>query len=426
VALPFFLSRLLARSGAGRFLPSVQRWTDGGGAFVQFYSDRVLAAPYPDLRAAADFLELSGPDAIDLGTGTPRFDLVPSTSTKLPADRRGWPPTWGLPELRAAVADQLRADGPVSYNPADEVLITPGAAGAFTLALDTFLNPGGRVVLLDPTSPLYWLALRQRRARIRWVPTWVEDGRVRFHLQSLARALRGARLVVLSCPANPTGGTFAAEDFDQIAWWADRNDTLIVNDEVFASYRYDGALVRVTDIPRARPRTITLGSVSKAYGLAAARVGWLAGHRHLVRPCALSAALQTLWVPTLCQQIALAALRQGEEALGPVREELRSRRQYVYERLRSLGLSPAWPAGAFFFWVPVGDLGLDGQTFAERLRQARKVLVWPGRFFGPSGRDYVRLSYAAEEGRVHEGLARLADFVRALRSSEGPAEPQAA
>jgi aspartate/methionine/tyrosine aminotransferase len=426
VALPFFLTRLLARSGVGRFLPSVQRRTDGGGAFVRFYSDRVLAAPYADLCAAANFLEAAGPDAIDLGEGVPRFDLVPSASTKLPADRRGWPPPWGLPELREAVADQLRAGGQATINPADEVLITLGAAGAFTLVLDTFLNPGGRVVLFDPTSPLYGFALRQRRARIRWVPTWVEDGRIRFHLQSLARALRGARLVLVNSPANPTGGTFTAEDLDQLAWWADRNDTLIINDEVFERYHYDGAQARVTDIPRARPRTVTLGGVSKGYGLAAARVGWLAGHRHLVRPCTLSAALQTLWVPTLCQQIALAALRQGDEAFGPLREEFRSRRQYVYERLRALGLNPAWPAGAFFFWVPIGELGLSGQAFAERLWQARKVRVWPGRFFGPSGGDFVRLSYAAEDGRLREGLARLADFVRTLRSSTGLGDSQAA
>jgi aspartate/methionine/tyrosine aminotransferase len=418
VALPLVLTRLLVRSGVARFLPSVRRRMGGGGAFVRYYGDRVLTAPYVDLLAAADFLELRGPDAIDLSLGAPRFDLVPSGSTKLPADRRGWPPPWGLPELRQAVAHQLRAAGHFAVSPADEVLVTHGAAGAFTIILDTFLSPGDRVVLFDPCSPLYAFALRHRRARIRWVPTWVEDGRLRFHLQYLIRALRWARLIVVNSPNNPTGGALAGEDLEQVAWWAARKDVLIVNDEVFERYRYEGERASIAGMPRVQQRTLTLGSVSKGHALASARVGWLAGYRHLVRPCAVSAILQAPFVPTLCQQIALTALGVGDEAFGPLREEFKSRRQYAFERLQAMGLKPAWPAGAFFLWVPVGTLGLDGRAFAERLRLAKKVLVWPGGFFGPSGSECVRLSYAVEDGRLREGLARLADFVRDLGSAD--------
>src|SRR5438067_6567516 len=125
-----------------------------------------------DLDAAGECLEPRGPEVIDLGQGAPRFDLLPSAATKLPADRRGWPPLGGLPELRAAVAEKLLADNQLAANPADEILITLGASGAFRLAADTFLNRGNRVVLFDPCSPLYSLMLRHRRARLRWVTTW--------------------------------------------------------------------------------------------------------------------------------------------------------------------------------------------------------------------------------------------------------------
>jgi aspartate/methionine/tyrosine aminotransferase len=131
-------------------------------------------------------------------------------------------------------------------------------------------------------------------------------------------------------------------------------------------------------------------------------------------------------VPTLCQQVALAALRQGGEAFRPVRDEFASRRLYAYERLRGLGLRAAWPAGAFFFWVPVWELGMSGQAFAERLLRAKRVLVTPGEHFGPSGRGYVRISYATEDGRLREGLARLADFLRELESPRALAGPLAA
>ncbi len=414
MAYPLFLTKLLIRSGIARYLPKVQRLTDGGGAFLRYYSDRVLAAPYAELRQTAPFWELHGPDAIDLAQGTPRFDLVPSGSTKLPADRRGWPPPWGLPELRATVAEKLLAEHRLAVSPTDEVLITQGVAGAFSVVLDTFVNAGDRVVLFDPTSPLYVFPLRQRRARIRWIPTWMEQGRIRFRLDYLAKALQRARLIVVTSPANPSGGVIAAEDLEQIAWWAKRHDALIFSDEAFARYCYEGTSTSIGTLPKARRRTLTAGSVSKGHALASARVGWLAGYRHLVRPCALTALLQTPFVPTLCQHIALMALRQSPETFEPIRAEFASRRRYTFERLQALGFQPAWPAGAYFFWVPVWELGLSGREFAEGLLRAKNVLVTPGDPFGPSGLGYVRLSYATEDGRLREGLGRLAEFIRGL------------
>src|SRR5262249_49567131 len=130
VALPLFLTRLLIRTGLARYLPGVQRLTDGGSDFLRYYSDRVLDAPRRDLRRIAALLEQQPPDAIDLSLGSPRFELTAPSVPRLLADRRGWPPPWGLPELRAAVAERLLTDNQVAVSPADEVLITAGAAGA--------------------------------------------------------------------------------------------------------------------------------------------------------------------------------------------------------------------------------------------------------------------------------------------------------
>src|SRR4029077_18051582 len=128
---------------------------------------------------------------------------APSGSTKLPAERRGWPPVAGLPELRAAVADKLLADSGLAVNPDNEVLITAGVLGAVQTVLDAFVNAGDGVVLFDPTSPLYPYLIRTRRARVRWFTTWTEDGRARFRLGDLARTLRRSRLLILASPGNP-------------------------------------------------------------------------------------------------------------------------------------------------------------------------------------------------------------------------------
>jgi aspartate/methionine/tyrosine aminotransferase len=420
VACPFFLTKLLVRSGVARLLPGVRRRLDGGGDYLRYVSDRLLAAPLDDLETAAELLRPHGPEVIDLARGSPYFDLAPSGSTKLPAERRGWPPANGLPELRAAVAEKLLVDNCLAVSPRDEVLITAGVLGAVHTVLDAFVNPGDRVVLFDPTSPLYPLALRARRARVRWLETWMEDGFTRFRTDDLARALRGARLLVVNSPANPTGGTLSADDLEQIAWWADRHDVLILSDEVYERFRHEDEGLSVGTLPPARRRTLTAGGVSKGYALASARVGWLAAHRHLLRPCLATAALRTPFVPTLCQQVALAALRAGVGAFERVRAEFESRRRYAFEQLRAAELNPAWPAGAFFFWVPVWRLGLCGREFAEGLLRTKEVCVTPGDPFGPSGPGFVRISYATDEGRLQEGLHRIGEYVAELQGAAVP------
>jgi aspartate/methionine/tyrosine aminotransferase len=418
VALPFYLTKLLIRTGLARRLPSVQRLAKDTVHYLRHLSDRALSAPYAELAEAASFSEIHGPDAIDLALGAPLFDLMPSGSTKLPTDRRGWPPIAGIWELRQAVADTLQSDQGRVSNSGEDVLITSGAAGAFSLALDTFVNPGDRVVLFDPSSPLYSLMLRQRRARIRWISSYMDDGLTRIRFHEVASAMRGARLVVINSPANPTGGMLAAEDLEQIAWWAARRDVLILSDQVFKSYEYDAESTAIETFPTARLRTLIIGSVSKSHALASIRLGWLAGCRELVRPCVATAATQAPFVSTLSQQIALTALRQSPDAFRTIWSDFASRRAYTFERLQALGLNPPWPAGGFFFWVPVRQLGVEGHQFAERLARSKRVLVTPGKLFGPSGNGCVRVSYAMESGRLREGLGRMAEFVRELKGEQ--------
>jgi aspartate/methionine/tyrosine aminotransferase len=422
---PLVVTKLLIRVGLGHLLPRARRGPDGGAEFLRYHSNRLLAAPVEEATRLAGDLRSHGPDVIDLAQGAPSFDLLPSSSRKLPADRRGWPPPCGLPELREAVAAKLAADSKLPVEPGS-VLIAAGALGAIHVVLDAFVNRGDRVVLLDPASPIYPLAVRTRRARVRWLPTWCDNGRTRFRLDHLARALSGARLLVLNSPGNPTGTVVAAEDLEQVAWWAERHDVLILSDEVFERYQYDGETASIGGLAKARGRTLTVGSVSKGHALAAARVGWVAGERHLMRACLLTAALRVPFVATLCQEQALAALAADPEEFAGVRQEFESRRRYTFDRLRAMELAPTWPAGAFFVWVPVWELGLDGRTFAEGLLREQRVAVTPGDLFGPSGMGHVRLSYAADDGRLQEGLHRLAEFVRGLREGQRRRERLAA
>jgi aspartate/methionine/tyrosine aminotransferase len=414
---PALLARLLIRAGLARLLPGVQRRLEGGAEHLRFWSDRLLSSPLGLLERIAGIMESDSPEVIDLASGSPRFDLLSSASTKLPPDRRGWPGASGLPELRGAVAAKLLAENRLAYSPAEEILITSGALGAVGVILDAFVNRGDRVVLPDPVSPLYPLLVRTRGATIRWMTTRVEDGRLRLRFDHLARGLHGARLLVLCSPANPTGGVLHAEDLEQVLWWSDRHDVLVLSDEVFDRFAVEP--VSIATLPAARTRVLTVGSVSKSHALASARVGWIAAHRHLLRPCLATAALRSPFVPTISQLIALAALRTSPSAFVPFRERLESRRRYAAERLVALGMRATEGESGFFLWVKVPEGWRSGQAFAEALLATRQVRVLPGDLFGPSGKSFIRLSCVADEGRLEEGLNRIGELLMEERGRAG-------
>jgi aspartate/methionine/tyrosine aminotransferase len=405
--------------------------TDGGTAALRYYSDKVLAAPAEELLDPAYFPGPPGQEVIDLNLPAPRMESTVSP-TRLSTDRRGTPHPWGTADLRNTLADlYVRRDGR-AVDPDGEVLVTHGATAAYAAALDAFVNPGDRVVLFDPTSPLFTLGAKSRRAAIRWVPTWTEEGKCRYLVSSFERAMRRAKLLVLASPGNPTGACFRSEDLEHIAWIASAYDVLVYLDESFSRFQYDGRGRSLAILPGAEKRVLTVGSVSQGWGLGPLRVGWLAGPKPLVQVCAVTASLSAPYVPTVCQQLAARVVAEPDAEFAPTLDQFRRRRQYVCDRLKAMGLEPEWPGGGYFVWAPVtglcpqapttGPTSLTGRAFAERALKEQQVLVGAGCVYGPSGPGHIRVSFATDDGRLREGLARLATFVTSLRSPP-PSQP---
>ena len=235
------LTKALIHTGIAPWLPSVRRRLGGGGAIPSL---PLRPVPRHAAGRVAGDCKLPAPGNRRgtqrrhhrFGRDRPPARISPPPAARDPRTANCYPPPSGLPELRTAVADHL-ARGRLSVNPADEVLITAGATAAFGVALDTFVNPGDRISVFAPTSPLFRVGLMHRRARIQWVPTSTEAGRLRFHMEPFTKALARSKMLVLSHPANPTGGVIAPEDLEQIAWWANKFDALIYCDESFARFR---------------------------------------------------------------------------------------------------------------------------------------------------------------------------------------------
>jgi aspartate/methionine/tyrosine aminotransferase len=254
------------------------------------------------------------------------------------------------------------------------------------------------------------------------VATWTEEGRCRFLKDNFEKAMRGAKLLVLANPGNPTGGCLSDEDLEYIAWIAAAYDVLVYADESFGQFRYGDRGKSLGVQAGADRRILTAGSMTQEFGLGALRVGWLMGPRHLIRACGLMANLHAPFVPVVCQQAAVRAMAEPDTAFASTLDRLRGKRDYTIDRLRGMGLEPDRPAGGFFAWVPVAGLGLDGRAFAERLFREQQVQVGPGCAFGPGGSGHIRISFAADDGRLREGLARMEVFIERLKNPT-PAAP---
>ena len=423
--IPLPIIKFFIRTGIAQRIPAVRALVPEP-SYLRYYSDRILMAPNEPIRDINNYLSRATPDCVDLSLGAPFEDsLKPEV---VPCDElfagSGYPPALGLMELREAVASKLAHENGIVVDRADEVAITNGVSQAIHVVFDTFVNPGDKVVLADPAFLVYSLTAQYHRARVAWVPSWLENGYTRLDMPRLSRAMRGAKLVVLNTPCNPTGGVLEAETIERVLWLARKHDVLILSDEVYERFLYDAWHVSIGGLPGARDRTMTVNSFSKSHAMAGCRVGYLAANRYLMRPMMVHQFIATPFVSVASQRLALRALREPVTRSRHVLDEYDARRYWLHRELCEMGLPCDRPAGAFYFWIPIRQFGVSSLEFANGLLASQAVLVMPGESFGPSGPDHIRLSYAATQSRLEEGCRRLRRFVELLRNVSPPASSE--
>lgn len=415
--IPTSIARAMIRLGVAQMLPSIRNLLGPGVDFLRYFNHRILASPNVELKATRTLLAGGGPGVIDLSLGAPEADaelmaLLPSLS--LSANESGYPPLMGLRCLRDALATKLLRENHVEADPSDEILVCNGVSQAISLTLDSFVDWGDKVALFDPFFLVYRVAVMNRGAKVATIPTLVDEGWVRFQERDLCRALRGARLVIVNSPSNPTGGMFSAEMLERIAYWCKRYDVLILSDEVYEKFHYLNAPpVSIGSLPAAQNRTVTANSFSKTYAMAAYRVGYLTSCRHLMGPLVVSFLSGTPFVPVVSQRLALAAMHLPAQRHETVRQRFLRRRRLVAHLLARAGIPFSMPGGAFYFWIRNrlgAGKGPSAGEFAARLLADANVRVMPGESSSNLGADFIRLSFAGEEPYLEEGVERLVQF----------------
>jgi aspartate/methionine/tyrosine aminotransferase len=371
----------------------------------------VLATPGSGIRDIMN-RAFAMPDAIRLEVGEPSFPtpehIRRAALEAMEAGRTRYTPTAGLMALREAVRDKVRRVNGVE-RPVEGVMMTPGAGGGLYLALRTLTRPGEGVLLPDPgwanyASAVAALGLRAIPYPLR-PPAFVPDPG-----ELARRADAATRVLLVNFPSNPTGAVPDPDWVEAVARLAAERDLWIVSDEVYDQLVFEGA---ATSPARFAPdRTVAVYSFSKTYAMTGWRLGYVA-----------ASAAVTPWLVRLAEQVwqsvaeptqwaGLAALTGDQAAVDAMRDAYRRRRDLALATAREAGLTTYRPRGAFYLMVDVSASGLDDRAFALDLLENERVAVVPGTAFGAEGRGLVRLSLAASEAEIAEGIRRIARHVR--------------
>ncbi len=354
----------------------------------------------------ASKLKRAGKDIISFSVGEPDFatplHIIDAAKKALDEGRTHYTPSAGIPELRDAIANKFKENG-ISASP-DEIIVTPGAKQAIFEATLSILEDGDEAILFDPAWVSYESCVKLAGAKPIWVKTDEERGFIPDDF--LESVTKRTKLIIVNTPGNPTGAVFDENTLKMIADIAKDHNLFVLSDEVYEKIIYEGAHLSIASFIGMHDRTITVNGFSKAYAMTGWRLGYATAPPEILDAMLKIQQHSTSCATSFAQYGAVAALTGTQECVAEMVSEFRARRDLLVDGLKSMGLECPRPKGAFYVFVNVGRYG-GGIDVAERLLNKAYVAVTPGDAFGPSGANYVRISYATSQARISEGLERI-------------------
>jgi arginine:pyruvate transaminase len=365
-------------------------------------------------RAAAE----RGDDVILLSVGDPDIDTPPVVVERAINCLRGgdthYTPATGRLPLREAIAALHRARSGQDVD-AENVIFLAGVQNALFAASLCVAGPGDEVIAFEPLYPTYPATIEVSGARMVRAPAPpTSDFRVDLHALEALVTPR-TRALFFASPNNPSGIILTDADLAVIGALARRYSLWVVVDEVYAGLAPGG---RVPSLAAGLPdQVVTVSSLSKSHAMPGWRAGWMVGPKELIVHAEALSMCMLYGLPGFIQEAALTAVGIAPEAEARMREYCAARRAVLLAGLEGVaGLKCVVPDAGMFMLVDVTDTGLSGREFMTRLYQAEKVSVIDGGAFGAATRNFVRVCFATDIGRLREACGRIRRFVASLRA----------
>ena len=326
-------------------------------------------------------------------------------------------PVEGLPPLVAAIEAKLARENHITVRPESRVLVTAGGNQAFMNAVLAITDPDDEIVLLVPYYFNHEMAVVMAGAKAVAARTTND---YQIDLDAIARAITPrTRAVVTVSPNNPTGAVYPRTALEAVNELCRDRGIFHIHDEAYEYFTYgDVEHFSPGRLPGAAAHTISLYSLSKAYGMASWRVGYMVVPEALFE--AVNKIQDTILIcpPAVSQHAALAALEVGRDYARGFVGGLDTTRRAILSALGAddVPCDVPTPDGAFYYLVRVHS-SLNAMTVSERLIREHRVATIPGSAFADPTPCSVRISYGAlDSDSVIEGLRRLVGGLRAIAS----------
>jgi aspartate/methionine/tyrosine aminotransferase len=384
-----------------------------------FAVTRMQAVQSPIIPVVGDLIR-QNPGTISLGQGVVSYGPPPEVAQAIAnflanPDLNKYQDVQGIPELRTAIAHKLITENQIQIAGIHQVVVTAGSNMGFVNALLAITQPGDEIILQTPYYFNHEMAIEMASCKAVLVPT---DANYQLQLDAIAAAItEQTRAIVTISPNNPTGAVYSAEALQAVNQLCQTHSIYHISDEAYEYFTYDDA--EHTSPARFDPgcqHTISLFSLSKAYGFASWRIGYMVIPEHLLASVQKIQDTILICPPVVSQYAALAALKAGREYCVEGVEAIATVRQSVLDGLSELENFCTIPAteGAFYSFIKV-HTDLLPMTLVERLIREHRVAVIPGLTFGMNEGCYLRVAFGALQPQtVRDGTERLISGLKSI------------
>lgn len=352
-------------------------------------------------------LEAEGADVVDLSVGEPDFatpeNIVEAAEAAMEAGHTGYTSSNGILELKAAIVEKLQGnDVPCGT---ENVIVTPGAKQALYETIQALIDDGDEVVLLDPAWVSYEAMVKLAGGSLSRVDLAPHDFQLEPALDDLGETITDdTELLVVNSPSNPTGAVYSDEALRGVRDLAVEHDVTVISDEIYERITYGTEITSLASFDGMGDRTVTINGMSKAYSMTGWRLGYLCAPESLIDQAGKLHSHSVSCAVNFVQHAGVEALRNTDEAVEEMVDAFRGRRDLLVDLFEDRGVDVALPEGAFYM---MPEVAADDQVWCEGAIEDAHVATVPGSAFGSPG--YARLSYAASEERLREGVERLAE-----------------
>src|SRR5215475_2907263 len=360
------------------------------------------------------------PGAISLGQGVVSYPPPPRALDQIAEffanpELHKYQAVYGVPQLLQLIEAKLRDENGIDVKPGSRLVVTAGGNMAFINALLAIADAGDEIILQTPYYFNHEMAITMANCRAVLAPT---DENYQLRPDLIAEAITDkTRAVVTISPNNPTGAVYGESALRQGNEICRERGVYHISDEAYEYFTYGAARhFSPGSIEGSNEHTISLYSLSKAYGFASWRIGFMVIPEHLFE--AVNKIQDTILIcpPVVSQFAAIGAMRVGAGYCRAQVGRLAAVREMVINELSTLDDCLVIPPadGAFYFFLKL-ETELGPLALVERLVKEHGVAAIPGDAFGMVNGCYLRVSYGAlRPDTVVEGVGRLARGIREI------------